>query len=347
MRPIAINTRSVGARMNGVLRYTTELLARWNGHAERIAPEDSLAGIGGHAWEQLVLPQKLGRRLLFSPSNTGPLKSRNQVVTIHDMSPFDCGEGFNPTFAAWYRFLLPRLARRARRVITDSEFVKTRIVTHTKVSPEKITVIYCGADSRFRPEAITHADETIRSLRLPSRHYVLAVGSVEPRKNLRRLFQAWERIHRRISEDIILVVAGHGGNSRVFSSVDLGALPPRVFLTGHVDDQCLPALYAGALALVYPSIYEGFGLPALEAMASGIPVLAGNCSSLPEVVADAGLLVDPLDVEALGEGICRLVEDSEVRHAYREKGLLRAKQFSWDETARRTWDVLQTAAEDN
>ncbi len=347
MWPVAVNTRSLCAPMTGVQRYTTELLARWNGHAECIAPNGSLHGLAGHAWEQFVLPTKLCSRLLFSPSNTGPLQSKKQVVTIHDTAVFDCPESFNPRFAAWYRFLLPRLARRARLIITVSEFVKERILAHTKVSTDKVVVIPNGVDSRFCPEATSQAEEVIQSLGLPSRHYVLAVGSLEPRKNLARLFQAWDRVQGRISEDVWLVVAGASGSSRVFSGQRPDALPARVFLAGHVDEYLLPALFAGAMAMVYPSIYEGFGLPPLEAMASGTPVLAGNGSSLPEVVGDAGLLVDAFDIEAIAEGIRRLVEDSALRDELRRRGLGRAKQFSWEETARRTWDVLQSAIAEN
>jgi glycosyltransferase involved in cell wall biosynthesis len=347
MRQIVINTRALKAHITGVQRYTTELLARWNGNTVPIAPKAALRGLAGHAWEQFVLPAQLKGRLLFSPSNTGPLRATNQVVTIHDTSVFDYPEAFSPSFAAWYRFLLPRLAQRSRLVLTDSEFIRQRILVRTKVSPDKVRVIPCGVDARFCPEAIGRLEEAAARLRLPSRHFILAVGSLEPRKNLVRLFQAWSRIQDRISEDVWLVVAGASGNSRIFSSGKLDTLPPRVLLAGYVDEDLLPALYAGAIAMAYPSFYEGFGLPPLEAMASGTPVLAGNCSSLPEVVGDAGLLVDPFDVEALAEGICRIVEDSALRGNLRRKGQLRAKQFSWDEAARRTWDVLQTAVIDS
>ena len=343
MQRVAINTRALRAHMTGVQRYTTELLARWNGNTDPIAPKKALHGLAGHAWEQFVLPVQLKGRLLFSPSNTGPLRATNQVVTIHDTSVFDCPEAFSPSFAVWYRFLLPRLAQRSRLVITDSEFIKQRILVHTKVSPDKVKVIPCGVDSRFCPEAIVRLEEAAACLRLPSRHFILAVGSLEPRKNLVRLFQAWSRIQDRIPENVWLVVAGASGNSRIFSGGQLDALPSRVLLAGHVEEHLLPGLCAGAIAMVYPSLYEGFGLPPLEAMASGTPVLAGNRSSLPEVVGDAGLLVNPLDVEEIGEGICRLVEDATLREQLRQKGLHRAKQFSWDETARRTWDALQAA----
>src|ERR1700722_8464891 len=155
MQQIAINIRSLSAPMTGVQRYTSQLLAQWNGNAECIAPNGSLRGFTGHAWEQFVLPAKLRGRLLFSPSNTGPLRVMNQVVTIHDTAVFDCPEGFNPRFAAWYRFLLPRLARQARQIITVSEFVKERILVHTKVGPDKVVGVPNGGDSRFCPEGVS------------------------------------------------------------------------------------------------------------------------------------------------------------------------------------------------
>ena len=341
---IAINTRVLAGQTTGVQRYTTELLSRWRGQAECIAPQGHLRGLAGHAWEQFVLPAKLRGRFLFSPSNTGPLGTKQQVVTIHDMSVFDCPDGFNSRFAAWYRLLLPRLARRARRVITDSEFTKERILRLTKVVPSKVVVIYLGVDRRFCPEAISRIDDVVAALKLPSRRYVLAVGSLEPRKNLARLFQAWACAQARLSESVWLIVAGASGTSHVFDNNPTCQLPERIFLTGHVNDIWLPALHAGALAMVYPSLYEGFGLPPLEAMASGTPVLVGNRASLPEVVGEAGLLVDPLDVDAIAEGIVHLVQDEALRAELRRRGLCRAKQFSWDETARRTWEVLKAAA---
>jgi glycosyltransferase involved in cell wall biosynthesis len=260
------------------------------------------------------------------------------------MSVFDWPEGFSPRFAAWYRFLLPKLLQRALRIITDSEFTKGRILAHVDIRPEKITVIPCGVSPHFRPEAISEAGKAIASQKLPSRNYILTVGSLEARKNLARLFRAWGQVWERMPEDLWLVVVGGKGSGRVFANVQVDRMPPRVFLADRVDDSELPALYAGALGLAYVSLYEGFGLPPLEAMASGIPVLVGNRSSLPEVVGDAGILVDPENEEEIAEGIRALVENSALRRDLRERGLLRARKFSWDETARRTWHVLQAAA---
>ncbi len=341
---VAVNTRVLYAPVTGVQRYATELLARWDGMVHPIAPSGSLHGLAGHAWEQCVLPAKLHGRLLFSPSNTGPLGTERQVLTLHDMSVFDWPEGFSPHFAAWYRFLLPRLLKRVLLITTDSEFTKGRILAHIHIEPEKVRVVPCGVSSRFRPEAISETVQTIASLKLPSSNYILTVGSLEPRKNLYRLFRSWARVLERMPEDLWLVVVGGRGSGRVFAKVQVDRTPPRVFLADHVNDSELPSLYAGALGLAYVSLYEGFGLPPLEAMASGIPVLAGNRSSLPEVVGDAGILVDPENEEEIAEGIHALVENPALRRDLRERGLLRARQFSWDETARRTWDVLEAAA---
>lgn len=344
--PIVVNTRVFGGALTGTLRYTRELLARWNGHAEAVSPGRCSRGLSGHAWEQVVLPQRLQGRLLFSPSNTGPLAVENQVVTMHDMAVFDCAATFSARFEAWYKILLPALAQRVRGIITVSTFVKERILAHTDVSPTKITVIPNGVSPQFTPAAVSELDFAVATLKLPSREYILAVGSADPRKNLNRLFQAWGRAQNSVSEDIWLLVVG-AGNSRVFRDASFEPLPPRVLLLGHVEDYILPTLYAGALAMAYVSLYEGFGLPILEAMASGTAVLAGNLSSLPEIVGDAGLLIDPFEVGAIEQGMRRIIEDSEFRSDLQRRGMTRAKQFSWDEAARRTWDVLQTAAQAN
>jgi glycosyltransferase involved in cell wall biosynthesis len=291
-----------------------------------------------------MLPYYSKGKLLFSPANTGPLSVAKQVVTIHDLSVIDRPEGFNPSFRAFYQFLLPRLARRVRAVITDSAFTRERLIEWAKIPPSRVHAIPLGVDRRFSQQQLDSIEKLRNTLEIPSPYYILSLGSIEPRKNLPRLFAAWERIQQALPDDVWLVVAGGKGKSSVFKDVGI-QIPPRVHLTGRVSDEFLPTLYSGALAFVYPSLYEGFGLPPLEAMACGTPVLTSNVTSLPEVVGDAGLLVDPYNVEAMAHGIRRLVEDSALREELRKKGLERAKQFTWERTAELTWAVLEEAME--
>ncbi|PZA06814.1 MULTISPECIES: glycosyltransferase family 1 protein [unclassified Meiothermus] len=341
---IVVNTRTLASKLTGVQRYTSEIVDRLGAGIERIAPRPALDGIAGHAWEQFVLPTQLRGRLLWSPSNTGPLLVRQQVVTVHDVVPLDHPEWLNPRFAGWYRFLLPKLLPRVRRIITVSEFSKTRILEHIRLEPWRVVVIPNGVDPRFHPRTQEEHDQIKERLGLPSSHFVLSLGSLEPRKNLGRLLKAWALVSTRLPEEVWLVVAGAKGKAQIFQEVSLEKLPPRVHFVGHVPDEYLPVLYSAASGFVYPSVYEGFGIPPLEAMASGTPTLTGNRTALPEVVGDAALTVDPFDVEAIADGLWRLVTDAELRQRLRQRGLERSKQFGWDSIAKHTWSVLQEAA---
>lgn len=337
---IICNTRNLSGNLTGVQRYTQEIVSRLGGKLACAAPEIPFNGFRGHLWEQFVLPRKLGSHLLWSPSNTGPLSVEKQVVSIMDVSPLDHPEWTSRKFSAWYQFLLPQLVSRARAILTISEFSKQRILHHCPSAEDKVHVTLLAADSRFQPVAQYDINEAISQMGIPSPHYMVALGSLEPRKNLKTLLQAWHRIHSKLPTDVWLVLAGAKGKSLIFGDQSFDDLPPRVHLTGHVPDELLPALYSGAMASVYLSYYEGFGLPPLEAMSCGTPVLTSNTSSLPEVVGDAALLVDPLDVEAVGFNLVRLVEDSDLRETLSHKGLVQAKHFNWDETAQQTWEVL-------
>jgi glycosyltransferase involved in cell wall biosynthesis len=340
---IYVNTRSLGAPLTGVQRYTREALARLGTGVVPIAPARGARGATGHLWEQLILPRLVRGGLLWSPANTGPVSLRRQVVTIHDLTPLDHPEWMSRRFAAWYAYMLPRLARRAARVITDSEFTRRRIVERLGVAGERVVAIPIGVDPSFRPEAVTGSGALRTRVDVPAGPYVLFVGSIEPRKNLPRLLEAWRKALPAMPGDVSLVIAGARGGEHIFARHSTGPLPDRVVLAGHVADELLPGLYAGAMAFAYPSLYEGFGLPPLEAMASGVPVLAGNGTAMPEVVADAGLLVDPLDVEAITDALVRLTTDAGLRETLRARGLDRARTFTWDRTAAAIREVLEQA----
>jgi len=342
---VSVNARILASPTTGVQRYLMELLERMPA-LRSVAPACQLTGLAGHAWEQIVLPTRVRGTMLWSPSNTGPLAVRRQVVTIHDVVPLDHPEWLNPRFAAWYRFLIPRLAQRAGRVIVVSEFTKKRLLVHCGVRPEKITVIHLGADKRFRPRPANEVARARATLAIPDGPYVLAVGSLEPRKNLGRLLAAWAEVLPELPPDVTLVVAGGKGKRMVFADVpELRRLPERVCLTGYVPDELLPSLYAGAGVFIYPSVYEGFGLPPLEAMACGTPVIVGNRASLPEVVGDAGISVNPYDIDAIATAIAQVLVDPAIGAKLAPAALQRASRFSWDRAATQTWNVLCAAAD--
>ena len=340
MRKIALNARFYAHRPTGMQRYAIELANRLDADLDVIRPGRPLKGGAGHLWEQFYLPAVCQGRLLWSPNNTGPIAIRRQVCTIHDLIPLDHPEWFNPRFAQWYKWLFPRLAPRLQHIIAISEFTKQRVVELLNVDPRRITVVPNGVDPQFTPSHEPAIAAMRQQLGISVPRYLLSVSSLEPRKNINRLFEAWERVVNRIPEDVALVVAGAHGASGVFSGVKLDRLPPRVHFTGYVPQDQLPVLYSGALAFVYPSLYEGFGLPPLEAMACGTAVVTSNGTSLREVVGDAAVLIDPLDVDSIADGIERITEDSNLRQSLAQAGRERARHLTWDHCAQLTRQVL-------
>jgi glycosyltransferase involved in cell wall biosynthesis len=297
--------------------------------------------IEGILWEQFCLPFLIRRTdLLWSPINTGPLAVSNQVVTIHDLIYLEHPEWFSQAHYLLYRSLQPWLARRVRRVLTVSEFSRQRIVSVLGIPPEKVITIPLGVGEEF---SLRSADEISRTQtkQSPYSTYLLTLSTIEPRKNLARLLQAWQQLQPKFP-DVSLLIAG---NYRNLPRNRLGKLPTNVRLLGYVDDENLPSIYRSALCFVFPSLYEGFGLPPLEAMACGTPVAASNATSIPEVVGEAGLLFDPYNVDEMAWAMERLIQDSALREKLRQKGLERARQFTWEKTAQGVWDVLSQALE--
>jgi glycosyltransferase involved in cell wall biosynthesis len=340
MTSIVVNARFCVHRLTGMQRYGLEISRRLGNRVQIVRPARSLRGAAGHLWEQFYLPSAVGKRLLWSPNNTGPLAVSHQICTIHDLIPLDHPEWFSRCFSSWYEWLLPRLVKQVRHIIAISEFTKRRLVERLRVRPERVTVIPNGVEARFHPRGRSETDAVRRELGIPTPAYLLCVGSLEPRKNLGRLLLAWSRIEGTVPEEVSLVVAGARGSARVFQSVALANIPPRVHFTGYVSDDQLPSLYSGALALVYPSLCEGFGLPPLEAMASGVPVVTSCTSSMPEVVGEDAVLVDPEGVESIADGIQRVVSSNALRQELSRRGLERAREITWERTAQQTLQLL-------
>jgi glycosyltransferase involved in cell wall biosynthesis len=340
---VFINLRSQSAGLRGVQRYTAQVQRRLADRVTAVAPRSPMQGVRGHLWEQTVLPRMIGDALLWSPANTGPLTIANQVLTVHDLGSLEHPEWYSRLFATWYRWLMPELLKRVRRVITVSRFSRERLLGLINIDQSKVVVVPGGVDAIFCPRPQEEIARVRNDLGIPSPHYLLSLAALEPRKNLPRLLAAWSSCVARLPEEIWLVIAGASAPRNVFNHLELGELPARVHLVGFVADADLPALYSGALAMVYVSLYEGFGLPALEAMASGtVPIVSSN-TSLPEVVGDGGLYVDPFDIEQIAAAIEHLIDDSEHRAVLRARATLQSRHFSWERTALQTWTVLSEA----
>jgi len=231
----------------------------------------------------------------------------------------------------------------ADAVIAISESTKQDAVDYLGLDPARVYVVYGGVDSSYHPLPPAVMDETLRSVGLVSQEYILNVGTIEPRKNLVRLMQAYHRVRQVFRSLPKLVLVGMKGwlYEDVLTQVRTLDLEDDVIFLGRVEPGLLPALYNGARLFVYPSIYEGFGLPVLEAMACGTPVITSNVSSLPEVAGDAAILVDPYDVTQIADAIERMLTDEEHREMLSRRGLVRSTQFTWETAARKTLEVYE------
>lgn len=338
---IVVNCRTLDSHITGVPRYLRTMLAHLPAGMRQVRPSKPLSGLQGHAWEQLRLPTLINQgEILWSPSHTGPLTIASQVVTIHDLVSIDHPEWLTPRFAAWYHFLIPRLVRRARRIIVISKFTHDRLIERTGINPDKVDIIHRSIDPQFKLMQSDYYERMISRLDLPSRNYVLSVCSLEPRKNLARLLQAWSDALANLPDNLWLVLAGARGKMHIFQNAGMDKLPARVHLTGYIPDEYLPALYAGAQAFIYISYYEGFGLPPLEAMACGCPVICSDIPVFQEVVGDAAMKVNPFSTQDIAAGIAALLQNAPLRDALRARGFERIRLFTPEREAQQTWRSL-------
>jgi glycosyltransferase involved in cell wall biosynthesis len=301
-------------------------------------------------WEQVVLPIAVRRagvdvfHFLDHVMSFAPPAPRT-VVTIHEAATIRMPETFGPVRGRWKRMMARRSAQHASRVIANTEFTRRDLQELAGAPPERTRVVYYGLQPNLRRE---HDPDVLRTVRerygLPERFFVY-VGTIEPRKNVDRIIQAYALARQRDGVNIPLVLAGQKGwffEGTVALPTKLG-IAEHVIFTDYVSPADLPAVYSQTEALVFPTLYEGFGLPVLEAMACGAPVITSNVSSLPEVAGDAGILVDPLSVEEIATALGRVSSDSALRARLATDGPKRARTFTWERAARETVAVYEEA----
>jgi len=369
---IAIDAHSVGARLGGNETYAINLIEalaeidqtnlytlyvtkreaierfanRWpNFTVKQTLPHTPLVRI------PLTLSRELRRHpvdVLHVQYTAPPLAPCPVVTTIHDLAFEHLPETFNRRSWMQLRLTVRRTAKKAAQIITVSEYSRQDIINTYKIPSERITVTPEAASEKFFPVTDESELKTIRKTYGVGRDYIFSLCSIQPRKNLIRLIEAYSLL-RSSSADVKLpqlVLAGKRGwlDNETIRAVERESVAGDIVFTGYVAEEHLNALYSGATCFVYPSYFEGFGLPILEAMQCGAPVIAGNRTSIPEVAGEAALLFDPFDANSLVEALQRLLSDPEYRATLSAKGLQRASAFSWKATARLTLQVYEQAA---
>jgi glycosyltransferase involved in cell wall biosynthesis len=369
---IAIDAHSVGTGLGGNESYATNLIEALAGvdsvndytlyvtrraAVERFSnrwPNFSVRGTLPHT-PLIRIPLTLSAELRRNPVDVlhvqftaPPFSPCPVVVSIHDLSFEHLPQTFKWRSRKQLRITVRRSAREAAQVIALSDYARNDIISSYHINPENVSVIPLAAPAHFRPVKDEGELQRVRQTYGIEGDYILSVGAIQPRKNLSRLVAAYSRLRRARPEvklpQLVLVGKCAWLYDETLRTIKELEVSNSVILTGYVPEADLPMLYSGALCFVYPSYFEGFGLPPLEAMKCGAPVIVGNKTSLPEVVGDAGLLVDPFEVDEIASAIQKVITDSDLRAHLRAKGLERASLFDWQETARQTLGVYEKAA---
>ncbi len=359
---IAFNGRFLSQTVTGVQRYAMELVKGIDnligqGVIEKskysfslLVPKKIRQGLplnniplrrvgvlGGHLWEQLELPVFASDALIVNLCNTGPVMRRRQVVTMHDASVFAFPGEYSFAFRAWYKALLPVLGFMSERIISVSQFSKEELARFCGISTQKMRAIYHGKEHILSAPADY---EVIERNHLRECRYILAVGGVNPHKNAASVMAAIRLLDR---ENCRLIITG-SPNHKSFSGSPLSGGKDAAVL-GHVTDGQLRALYEKAVCLVYPSFYEGFGFPPVEAMACGCPVVVSDIAPLKEICGDAALYCNPFSPEDVAQKVRQLLTNDKLGQLLRAKADHRLKELSWEKCSRETWGVIRETLE--
>ena len=281
--------------------------------------------------------------IIHSPENATlfiKLKNQMKIITVHDIIAYKFPKFVTLTTRLRYKYLLPRTLKTADKIIADSHNTKQDLINCFKVPKNKIKVIHLAADEIFKPLNYEEVNEFKRKYHI-NFPFILYVGNITENKNIPTLIKAFYMIKNKNIKHKLVIAGMKRGDKRVFEMIDQLNLLNEVIFTGYLPKEDLPRLYNAADLFVYPSFYEGFGLPPLEAMSCGCPVITSNTSSLPEVVGDAGIMIDPYDINGLSMKMYEILTNDDLREELKRKGLKRAKLFSWEKTAVETLKVYK------
>lgn len=316
MKRILFDKRWIGE--HGIGRFASEIRKRMNGEIEDLEGQNPVSLMGLINSEMCCLSQHSKNDIFFSPGYVAPISwNKKFVFTIHDLIHIDVEEERSRFKDAYYESIVKKNTLRSNIVLTVSEYSKRRIVEWSGIEEHRVLVVGNGVDSRFNPAGPKHD---------PGFSYVLYVRNAKPHKNVSNLIRSFGLME---NKDIKLVLSGLPDAELRHVALRSGVYD-RIAFTGKIPESDLPSYYRGAHVVTMPSLYEGFGLPALEGMASGVPVVVSETTSLPEVVGDAGLLVDPNNPESIADSLNRAISDSHLRARMISKGLAQASKFNWD-----------------
>ena len=347
---IYINARFLTQKVTGVQRFAIELsrqlvkilgervkfVAPKNIIQFELAEEFHVQIIGtytGYLWEQVELPRFLNKQgvpVLLNFCSVAPLVYKNNIVAIHDITFVRYPKTYSCSFRMVYNFLIPHLCKKVKHVLTVSKFSLEEITNYYKVPKEKFSVVYNAVDGQFRQMT----DE-----KLQSEKYFVAVSSVKENKNFPMVVESFKKLQQRLPDAKLYIIGDL--KDKNFGNIDLNVEDnPNIILLGRVSDEDLIRYYSNAVGFIFPSYYEGFGIPVLEAQACGCPVISTNRSSLPEVLLDSAILANPDDVNAFADGMYTVATDTDLRSELIRKGFENVKRFSWEDSARKIVEVI-------
>ena len=322
-------------RIKGILDYPKVTFIKCYLHKNRILR---------HLWEQICLPflvKKYKCDILFNPVNTAPIYGvEKSILFLCDVSFLINPEWFSKSFRYMYCSLIPVLVKKVKKIITISKSSKEDIVKYLKVKDSKVEVVYPAVDEKFNNKKLNKNKDVLRiyNIREP---FILFTGSLEPRKNLVNLIKSFIELKKSTKIKHKLVIVGVRNPNFHKLELKIDKIINDILLLGYVNDEQLKVLYQEADVFIYPSLYEGFGLPPLEAMASGCPVVVSNNSSLPEICGDAAIYIDPYSVESIAKKIYNILDDENLKTFLVKKGLERIKLFNWEEGALKMLKIFE------